>query len=759
MTGFGIGGVGAEPVSDAAQAGVNKLSHSLTLSVISTAVLLPWVVVLLASSPLWVAPLFVAMLSIMCGIGYLVLRITFRLEQHPFLFLLIPGAGYIAEGAIIAFGVRAGLPSAAMFWACASVGVLGLVLAAFRIKQAGMLRRPVTGGYRYILLSAIICGIYFVPPAFREAVLLPDGTFQWMYADTQYHMALATSVKIAEGRPQMPGMDGAELKYHFAPYAISGALSSALPVPISQSYARILRGLAQFVMMISALGLGFVIVQLSGLPSAAAIGSPILLFFYGSLSALLTPFSNSATAFTSAVLYSVPQLAVPSDGGPFEHILLGHSSVHSSIGLALVLSIAASLVAPKRSTLRALPVGAVLMPGIVAALNSVTGAAGAGLIAVAAVIRGPMAFRNWVLALMTLCGAAAAFAAMGYLGSAMDKMVIDTRMYEEFPRIAVWAIIGLGARGILFSPAIARYPFGIRVLLVLLLLGFLGFTVVFKDIWWGNDRYGVIFLQCSLSMLAGPLVMSCLSPVPDKTAAARKTAKFLLQGTKRIAVLFAVAALIGLITVFEYGQPANTGLNYAYWFKLVLTIALAATVGSAIGSYLLAARSRMGDVVARVVLVVYAIGFLAWVPGWLDFGLDRAHLAVRQPPVVVAGLLKLRSLAGQESIIATNDDSVATIPSRPERSYGYYALAERPVLLEGWQYGEKLHPRFPIIHRDNTVLFKTRDPAEFWGIVKRYGIDYIVAKPGTDIALPIPHPSWLRRLPTPGLVIYNVVNQ
>jgi hypothetical protein len=78
------------------------------------------------------------------------------------------------------------------------------------------------------------------------------------------------------------------------------------------------------------------------------------------------------------------------------------------------------------------------------------------------------------------------------------------------------------------------------------------------------------------------------------------------------------------------------------------------------------------------------------------------------------------------------------------------------MLLEGWQYGEIDDPRFESVHRDNETLFSTRDRAEFRSIVTRYGIRYVIAKPGTDVGLPEPHPAWLRRVPIDGVAIYEI---
>ena len=60
------------------------------------------------------------------------------------------------------------------------------------------------------------------------------------------------------------------------------------------------------------------------------------LFFYGSLLSLFTDELNSSSYVTGAILFVIPTVAVPADGGPFSHLILGHSMLH---GLGAVTAI------------------------------------------------------------------------------------------------------------------------------------------------------------------------------------------------------------------------------------------------------------------------------------------------------------------------------------------------------------------------------------------------------------------------------------
>jgi hypothetical protein len=117
----------------------------------------------------------------------------------------------------------------------------------------------------------------------------------------------------------------------------------------------------------------------------------------------------------------------------------------------------------------------------------------------------------------------------------------------------------------------------------------------------------------------------------------------------------------------------------------------------------------------------------------------------------------LKDLSTPSDLFATNrheaDALLALRAFRPTtrggRSYSYSTLLERRVLLEGWDYGEKLRPIFPEVRMENDTLFSTRNAEEAFRIVRKYGIKFIVARPGTDLACANDARSWL--VPVPGV--------
>jgi hypothetical protein len=109
---------------------------------------------------------------------------------------------------------------------------------------------------------------------------------------------------------------------------------------------------------------------------------------------------------------------------------------------------------------------------------------------------------------------------------------------------------------------------------------------------------------------------------------------------------------------------------------------------------------------------------------------------------------------------ATNKHApgVESLAPPNERSYGYSALSERPVLLEGYlSRGENLLPWFKTLLHDNDLLFSTTDPETLRDIARKWHVRWLVARPGTDISLPRPLPAWLVEQQNCGdLTVYRI---
>ena len=96
--------------------------------------------------------------------------------------------------------------------------------------------------------------------------------------------------------------------------------------------------------------------------------------------------------------------------------------------------------------------------------------------------------------------------------------------------------------------------------------------------------------------------------------------------------------------------------------------------------------------------------------------------------------------------------------NHPARSYAYSSLYECPVLLEGYlDRREQSLLWFPSLRHENSEMFTTTDPALLRALTSRWGLHWLVARPGTDISLPRPLPSLLvPQSDTGSLKIYQI---
>jgi hypothetical protein len=129
---------------------------------------------------------------------------------------------------------------------------------------------------------------------------------------------------------------------------------------------------------------------------------------------------------------------------------------------------------------------------------------------------------------------------------------------------------------------------------------------------------------------------------------------------------------------------------------------------------------------------------------WLNFGLGRMKMDVTLSSEEVRGLHRLRELAPPRARFATNKHDVDTLADRRARSYGYAGLSERSVLLEGYLDREvTVLPWFAKMQHDNDLMFTTADASTLHDLARAWNVQWLVARPGTDISVPRPLPGWL----------------
>jgi len=247
-----------------------------------------------------------------------------------------------------------------------------------------------------------------------------------------------------------------------------------------------------------------------------------------------------------------------------------------------------------------------------------------------------------------------------------------------------------------------------------------------------HNLYALKFLQGILSVFA----FAWLGAVwrrPGRDWMGSVVEELLSWSWRISAVLLGADGLAVVVASLRGGLEAGSTARWS--LKLGGLGALMVFLGS---GALLASQHRVSKVwgvTTKAVLALMAVGFLAWLPSWTAYGLNRLHMEVRLSPNEVAALRWVRQVSRPDALIATNHHAVEAFPGRKDRSYGYRVLADRPILLEGWEYGEKYDPRFAATRRDNDILFETTDADSARAVVRRYGIQYIVMAPDTDLKL------------------------
>src|SRR5580704_7016581 len=175
-------------------------------------------------------------------------------------------------------------------------------------------------------------------------------------------------------------------------------------------------------------------------------------------------------------------------------------------------------------------------------------------------------------------------------------------------------------------------------------------------------------------------------------------------------------------------------------------------------SALMKRNHRFSMVGSAILMGVLMIGFLAWITPWLNFGMGRMKMDVTISSGEVQGLKRLGDLATRDERFATNKHDVDSSADKSGRSYAYAGLSERPVLLEGYLHHTQTDsPDFNALMHDNELIFTTTDAETLRNLAKTWSVRWLVARPGTDIALPRPLPVWLVQQPNCGdLRIYRI---
>ena len=721
------------------------LGSERSKSAVMGLVFLPWVTVVLFTAGAWAALNFLAYAVVVSAVGYFLVNLTLPADARTEALMLAPAAGILVISALTAFWVRLGLP-------LIGVSVLWLGLAACGSACAWkdrttLAKGTVTYGGALVLLSALICGLYFVPGAKNDAVLRHDGSFNWIYGDTQYFNSVAASIKNSDGPPKAPGISIEELRYHFGPYAPAATISRLDGLRLGDAFARVTRAASLWALVLSCFGVGtFLSLKANG-GKFGGVMSVAGLFFYGSLLSLFSDERNGSSYVTGAILYMIPTVAVPADGGPFSHLILGHSMLHglgavtAIMGLCLIRRERGPLLSWQEFILA-------VLPALVVSVNSVGALYSLGIVGILLFWGRLGNARSWLPIVLMFGLFFVAWHIMGYSHSPdMTEATLNRQPGMYWWWLAICFTVGLGFRIVGFRWVSKPLHDPLSALVIATAVGLLLFNLSIQlD---GNERYGMYYLDSMFSIFA----FSRLTPGwwhGDERA--RWSADWLKLTSIGIFLILAYAVLARIVDRIIH---SDVWVVYNRTeFVLVIVAGLVA-----VGASALAKRNRGFSIVSSAILMgVLMVGFLAWITPWLNFGMGRMKMDVTISSGEVQGLKRLNELAARDERFATNKHDVDSSANKSGRSYAYAALSERPVLLEGYlHHTQKDSPAFTGLLHDNEQFFTTTDPEALQNLAKTWSVRWLVARPGTDIALPRPLPAWLVQQQNTGdLKIYRI---
>ena len=685
---------------------------------------LPWIGVVFFTAGTWAALNFLGYAIVVLATGYCVVSATLPSSLRAQAIAFCPGVGVMVISALTAFWVRLGLP---LIWAPAFwLGLTAVGLLMFWRDRRAWTTNSLPRGLALILLSVLICMVYFLPSACNDLVERHDGSFNWMYIDSQHFHAIAASIKSGGSPPKTPGTFTAELLYHFGPEAPSAAISRLDKLDLGDALARVTRGASLWALMLSCFGLGSLLSLRANGSEFGGIMSVAGLFFYGSLSSLFTEETTILGHVAKAVLFKIPGAEVLANGGPFDQLIGGGSMLYG-LGVITVILGLCLFERERESGPAWREVALVILPSLAVPMNSLAALyclGAAGILLFWARLRSA---RSWLLILLMVCLFFVAWKIMGY-GQSTDAShaIFKQHVALQWWTITLWFLVGLGFRIVGFRWISRPLKDPLSALVLATFVGFLAFSLLIhlRDY---NERYGLYFLQSLLSIFAFSRLKSEWWLGGERSEMVVDWLKMAKRG------MIALGACGVLISIASYIARSHTGIQN---FRVKIIIAFLLFALFVFISAQMTRSLRVSKLGSAVLMAVLLIGFLAWTPDWIRFGLGEVKVNTTYAPGEVRGLRRLGELMAPSDRFATNKHALDGYGPLPlDRSYGYSALSEHPVLLEGYlDRGETFLPWFSRLLHDNDLMFSTTDPEELREIAKNWDVQWLVARPGTDIS-------------------------
>jgi hypothetical protein len=709
---------------------------------------LPWLAVVLHTAQGLGALNFLGYAILVFAIGYGIVSMALPASARTQVILLAPALGILAVSALTAFWLRLGLP---LIWAPTLwLGLMAVGAICLWRDRASWAEGTVAYGLTLALLSALICAVCFLPSASNDLVQRHNGSFNWKYIDTQYFHAMAASIKTGKSPPQTPGTVTAELLYHFGPYAPAAAISRLDGLDLGDAVARVTRGASIWALVLSCFGLGtFLSLKATG-TKFGAIMSVAGLFFYGPL-LLLIPFNGphySSGNLIGSLFFKTTNERMLAAGIPYDHLLSGHSVLHGLVAITAIMGVCLAEKA-RESALTWRGVTLLVLPALAVPVHPVAALYCIGVTGILLFWGRLRKMRSWLPIVLMLGLFLGAWKIMGY-SQAPDaaQALFKVHATAQWWMLLMWFLTVLGFRIVGFRWISQSWKEPLSVLVLVSVVGLLAFTLLLslKD---ANEKYGIYFLQCMFSIFAFSRVTPRWWHGAERF---QMIADWLRVAIKGMSLLVACGFLIGIVA---YATHSKTGISYflSKFLLASLSLALLATISAMMKRSL--RFSRLGSAALMIVLMA---GFLAWSTDWVKYAMGWVHTDITYSPGEVRGLRRLGEIMAPVEVFATNKHDVDMTVTGRGRSYGYSALSERPVLLEGYlARNEIMLPWFETLLHDNDLLFTTANPETLRDIARKWHVRFLVARPGTDLNLAKPLPPWLVRLQSSGdLNIYRI---
>jgi hypothetical protein len=710
------------------------LGSERRISVAMGLVLLPWLAVVLYTAGGLGALNFLGYAILVFAIGYGIVSMALPASARTQVILLAPALGILAVSALTAFWLRLGL---ALIWAPTLwLGLMAIGTIFLWRDRASWAESTVAYGVTLALLSALICAVCFLPSASNDLVQRRDGSFNWKYMDTQYFHAMAATIKTGESPPKTPGTATAELLYHFGPYAPAAAISRLDRLDLGDAVARLTRGGSIWALVLSCFGLGTLLSLKATGTKFGAIMSVAGLFCYGPL-LLLIPFNGprySSHNLIGSLFFKTNSERMLAAGIPYDHLLSGHSVLH---GLGAITAIMGLCLAEKarESALTWRGVSLLTLPALAVPVHPVAALYCLGITGILLFWGRLREMQSWLPIMLMLALFLGAWKIMGY-SQAPDaaQAMLKEHATAQWWMLLMWFLTVLGFRIVAFRWISKPWKDPLSALFLASVVGLLAFTLLLslKD---ANEKYGIYFLQCMFSIFAFSRVTPRWWHGAERL---QMIADWLRLAIKGMILFVACGFLIGVVALATHSK---TGTSY-FGPKLLLaalSLALLAAV-----STLMKRSPRFSRLGSAALMIVLMAGFLAWSSDWVRYAMGWVHTDISYSPGEVRGLRRLGELMAPGEVFATNKHDMDMTENGRGRSYGYSALSERPVLLEGYMArNEIVLPWFQTLLHDNDLLFTTTDSEALRGIAGKWHVRYLVARAGTDIALPRPLPPWL----------------